>query len=47
LRPVSLQKTERDYILEGEDVSSGAALSIRVGSMMQVNLRKGFLLGEE
>lgn len=47
LRPVSLQKTERDYILEGEDVVSGAALSIRVGSIMQVNLRKGFLLGEE
>ncbi len=47
LRPVSLQKTDRDYVLEGEDVSSGAALSIRVGSIMQVNLRKGFLLGEE
>jgi len=47
VRPVSLRKTERDYVLEGEDVSSGGPISIRVGSMMQVSLHKGFLLGEE
>lgn len=47
VRPVSLRKTERDYVLEGEDVSNGEPISIRVGSMMQVSLHKGFLLGEE
>ena len=47
VRPVSLRKTERDYILEGEDVSNGGPISIRVGSMMHVSLHKGFLLGEE
>ena len=47
LRPTSLRKTERDYVLEGEDVSSGGPVSIRVGSMIQVSLRKGYLLGDE
>ena len=47
VRPVVLHKTEKDYILEGEDVSSGGPISIRVGTMMQVSLHKGFLLGEE
>lgn len=47
VRPVSLHKTEKDYILEGEDISNGDPISIRVGSMMQVSLHKGFLLGEE
>ncbi|MCE1195840.1 helicase-associated domain-containing protein [bacterium] len=47
LRPTSLRKTEKDYVLEGEDVSSGDPLSIRVGSMIQVSLRKGYLLGDE
>ncbi|HWR12845.1 MAG TPA: helicase-associated domain-containing protein [Rectinemataceae bacterium] len=47
IRPVSLRKTDKDYILEGEDVSSGGPISIRVGSIMQVSLHKGFLLGEE
>jgi hypothetical protein len=47
LRPTSLRKTDKDYVLEGEDVSSGGPLSIRVGSIIQVSLRKGYLLGEE
>lgn len=47
LRPTSLRKTDRDYVLEGEDVSSGGPLSIRVGSIIQVSLRKGYLLGDE
>lgn len=47
VRPVNLRKTEKDYVLEGEDVASGAPISIRVGSVMQVSLHKGFLLGEE
>lgn len=47
VRPVSLHKIERDYMLEGEDVVKGQPVSIRVGSMMQVGLQKGFLLGDE
>ena len=47
IRPVSLKKTDRDYILEGEDVSNGEPILIRVGSMTQVSLHKGFLLGDE
>ena len=47
LRPTSLRKTDKDYVLEGEDVSSGGPLSIRVGSIIQVSLRKGYLLGDE
>ena len=47
VRPVSLRKIERDYMLEGEDVAKGLPVSLRVGSMMQVGLQKGFLLGDE
>jgi hypothetical protein len=47
MRPTSLRKTDKDYVLEGEDISSGGPLSIRVGSIIQVSLRKGYLLGEE
>jgi len=47
VRPVSLRKIERDYMLEGEEVVKGLPVSIRVGSMMQVGLQKGFLLGDE
>ena len=47
VRPVSLRKIERDYMLEGEDVAKGLPFSLRVGSMMQVGLQKGFLLGDE
>lgn len=47
MRPVNLAKTESDYLLTGEDVALGQPLAMRVGSIMQVSLQKGFLLGDE
>ena len=47
VRPVSLRKTERDYELEGENLSTGRPVTIRVGSMTYVGLKKGYYLGEK
>ncbi|MCE5255401.1 MAG: hypothetical protein LLF89_00975 [Spirochaetaceae bacterium] len=47
LRPVSLTRTADDYLLTGEETTTGQALSIRVGSISQIRQEKGFLLGDE
>jgi len=47
VRPISLARTEKDYLLVGESVEDGSPVSIRVGSMTQVIPLKGFHLGDE
>jgi hypothetical protein len=47
VRPISLARTEKDYLLVGECVEDGSPVSIRVGAMTQVIPLKGFHLGDE
>ncbi|MCX7027992.1 MAG: helicase-associated domain-containing protein [Spirochaetes bacterium] len=47
VRPVSLRKTEKDYELEGENLSTGRPVTIRVGSLTYISLKKGYYLGEK
>ena len=46
VRPVSLRRTDRDYELEGENLSTGRPVTIRVGSLTYIGLKKGYYLGD-
>jgi hypothetical protein len=46
VRPVSLRRTEKDYELEGENLSTGRPVTIRVGSITYIGLKKGYYLGD-
>jgi len=47
VRPVKLTRTADDWMLIGEDLATGQAVGIRVGSISQIRQEKGFLLGDE
>jgi len=47
VRPVSLRRTEKDYELEGENLSTGRPVTIRVGSLTYIGLKKGYFLGDK
>ena len=47
VRPVKLTRTADDWMLVGEDLATGQAVAIRVGSISQIRQEKGFLLGDE
>lgn len=47
IRPESLARTGDDYFLEGEDAAKGEPVRIRVGSIRQVRLLRGYFFGED
>lgn len=43
MRPASLEKTEKDYLLTGEDLATHSPLSIRVGTIRHLALSEGII----
>jgi hypothetical protein len=47
VRPVHLEKNEKDQILEAENLKDGETIRIRVGAMVTVHLLKGSYFGDK